>query len=371
VPPGAAPPPAGRTARGCKLHPGRGARCNQFFRLLRLLALVAIGCGEDRLCGEPTRPAVARALRRGGETIAAMRLLGLEARPGAGASDVLLLGYPNLGLSAVETAHEPVGRAASALGHTYAEDGDGDPDTCRGDLRHRLDGRHAPLTGAAFARDLDALVTLVRPTEVYTHAVFDGHPDHAVVARALDAALGRAAFGGRRRATLIHPEGTGGCMGPSAREWPNPAEWDAEPLARFTPAVDVEPPPLPPCAEGRRAGGWGDAGPPDALVEVPAAMREPSLERNLKWQVIARYASQVVCAPGDDGRPHPSCGYMRAFVKRREFFWTRRFGDGDPEAGPLLVVAAHPDDEALGFAGVIAAARAAGRRVVVAVVTNG
>ena len=37
----------------------------------------------------------------------------------------------------------------------------------------------------------------------------------------------------------------------------------------------------------------------------------------------------------------------------------------------VLVLAAHPDDEALGFAGVIAAAREAGDRVRVAVATNG
>jgi len=37
----------------------------------------------------------------------------------------------------------------------------------------------------------------------------------------------------------------------------------------------------------------------------------------------------------------------------------------------VLVVAAHPDDEALAAAGVIVEARAAGRRVYAVVVTNG
>jgi LmbE family N-acetylglucosaminyl deacetylase len=336
-----------------------------------LCSLAALGCGDERLCGVAATPALERGLRRGTETLAALRVLGLEPAARVDASQVFLLGYPNMGLAAIERATTPYTGDPSALHRTYAEDGDGVAATCDGDLRFRLDGAHSPLTAEALARDLDALVALARPTDVYTHAEFDGHPDHAVVARALDAALARSRLDVTRRATLIHPEGTGTCMGPSAREWPNPAEWDVDPLARFTPHLDVEPPPLPPCGEGRRAGGWGAAGPPDTLVEVPPAMREPDLERNLKWRVLSQYASQIDCTPDAHGRPHASCGYIRAFVKRREFFWTRTFGTPSSTPGAVLVVGAHPDDEALGFAGVIAHARTAGRRVVVAVVTNG
>ena len=162
-------------------------------------------------------------------------------------------------------------------------------------------------------------------------------------------------------------------MGPSAERWPNPPLAHGDPFARFTPGTDVTPPPIPPCSDSPTGFSWGPQGPPDELVEVPVAMQATDATRNLKWQVIARYASQVECAQRTDGSYPPSCGYMRAFVKRHEFFWTRRFGP-TPAArapGPVLVVAAHPDDEALGAAGVIAAARATGRRVFVAVVTNG
>jgi len=333
---------------------------------------MAVACGHPDACGVRANPSILRGLRRGAETLDAMRVLGLRADPRPQTSEVFLLGYPNLGLAAIENAREPFTGDPSGLHHTYAEDGDGDVATCDGDLRQRLDGRHAPLTADAIARDFDALVALAQPTDVYTHAVFDGHPDHAAVGRLLAAALERSRLTGRFHATIMHPEGTAKCMGPSAREWPNPPEWEAEPLARFTPALDVTAPPLPPCTEGARPGGWGAAGPPDELVEVPPTMQDGDLERNLKWRVIARYPSQIDCGRDSSGRVHPSCGYMRAFVKRHECFWTRPFGSGTaPGAGTVLVVGAHPDDEALGFAGIIAAARAAGRRVVVAVVTNG
>jgi LmbE family N-acetylglucosaminyl deacetylase len=334
--------------------------------------IALVGCGERRLCDAPASPAIERGLRRGAETFAAMRVLGLQPATHTQGSGVFLLGYPNMGLTPIETAEQPYTGDPSGLHRTYAEDEDGDVTTCNGDLRFRLDGRHAPLTAAALAADMDALLQLAQPTDVYTHAEFDGHPDHAAVARAVDAAIVRSGRPVKRWATLIHPEGTADCMGPSAREWPNPAEWDVDPLARFTPTLDVTAPPLPPCREDRRPGGWGAAGPPDALVEVPPSMQAPALDANLKWKVLSHYASQIDCNRDAQSRVHASCGYIRAFVKRHEFFWTRAFGGAAASGtGPILVVAAHPDDEALGFAGMIASAVAAGRRVVVAVVTNG
>ena len=51
-------------------------------------------------------------------------------------------------------------------------------------------------------------------------------------------------------------------------------------------------------------------------------MWDPDPAKNLKWQTIARYASQIDCRETGRGTYHPSCGYLRAFVKRVEFFWT-------------------------------------------------
>jgi LmbE family N-acetylglucosaminyl deacetylase len=340
--------------------------------VLATVVLLA-GCHGRSACDAPPgRPAIAASvgLTRGAETIRAMALLGLRHADDAAASDVLLLGYPNLRLAEVAAATASVTDDVAGLHHTYAAGTRGT--SCEGDLRFRLDGRHADLTGHALAADLDAVVALVRPTDVYTHAVFDGHPDHAEVFRQVAAALARSRLTGTLHAMLIHPEGTASCMGPSAERWPNPPLAGDDPLRRFTPALDVTAPPLPPCGGPPAGASWGPQGAPDELVEVPATMQELDAERNLKWLVIAAYASQVDCRRTPGGTYHPSCGYMRAFVKRHEFFWTSRFGTGAPSVGgPVLVVAAHPDDEALGAAGIIARGRAAGRRVVVAVVTNG
>jgi LmbE family N-acetylglucosaminyl deacetylase len=340
------------------------------------LALLATSCGERQPCGAPpgaASKAAALGLRRDAESVAAMEVLGLRWSADPRRSDVLLLGYPDLELTQIAAAESPWSDDAAGLHHTYAEDLDGVGATCNGDLRYLLDGRHAELTAQALAADLDAVIDLARPADVYTHADFDGHPDHDEVSRQVAAALARSRRGAVLHTTLIHPQGTADCMPLSAERWPNPPLGDADPFARFTPDLDVTAPPVPPCATSPEGASWGPLGPPDELMEVPPEMQAAEPDRNLKWRAIARYASQVDCTRRADGSYHASCGYMRAFVKRHEFFWTRLFGGtaARDAAGPVLVVAAHPDDEALGTAGVIARARAAGRRVYVAVVTNG
>jgi LmbE family N-acetylglucosaminyl deacetylase len=340
------------------------------------LGLLAPSCGERRPCGAGTGAAsksAALGLRRAAESVAALQILGVHWSADPRRSDVLLLGYPDLGLTQIAAAESSWPGDAAGLHHTYAEDFDGVGATCNGDLRYLLEGRHAELTAHMLAADLDAVLDLTHPADVYTHADFDGHPDHGEVSRQVVAALARSLRPAVLHTTLIHPEGTGDCMPLSAERWPNPPLGDDGPFARFTPALDVTAPPLPPCAIRPEGAGWGPLGPPDELVEVPPEMQVTEPDGNLKWRAIASYVSQVDCTRQDDGRYHASCGYMRAFVKRHEFFWTRRLGDAAARdaAGSVLVVVAHPDDEVLGAAGVIARARAAGRRVYVAIITNG
>jgi LmbE family N-acetylglucosaminyl deacetylase len=100
-------------------------------------------------------------------------------------------------------------------------------------LRYRLEGRHAPLTGAALAADLDTLIALVRPTDLFTHAGFDGHPDHAEVGRQVEAALARTRLRGTLHLMLIHPDGTARCLRSAAGEWLGPAAVADDPLARL------------------------------------------------------------------------------------------------------------------------------------------
>jgi LmbE family N-acetylglucosaminyl deacetylase len=174
---------------------------------------------------------------------------------------------------------------------------------------------------------MDTLLALVHPVDIYTHLASDGHPDHVTVSKQVVAAVQRAGLSVTIHSMLQHPEGTGGCMFLSAYQWPNPAD-AGDPYARFTPLLDVTAPPTPACSSTPTGTSWGTAGPPDELQPVPADMQATTESSNLKWQVISRYASQIDCVLRSDGTYHPSCGYMRAFVKANEFFWTRRIDGG-------------------------------------------
>jgi len=255
-------------------------------------------------------------LTRNRETVAAMSLLGLQWSLDPATSDIVFLGYPNGALQTIAASAEPWLGDASQLHRTYAADrglyrGEGD-------FRFRLTGRHSRLCADDLAEDVATLLGLVQPADIYTHAEFDGHPDHAATYRLVQRARTELAVAATVHTTLIHPEGTELRMAESADEWPNPQAKDvATPFDRLTPLLEFEPPPV--------AGGfeWGPLGAPDTFVDVPPEMLDPDPRRNLKWQVIARHRSQIACKPERSGAYHPSCGYMRAFVKRHEFFWLR------------------------------------------------
>lgn len=252
---------------------------------------------------------------RGRETIAAMALLGLRFTRDPRTSDVFLLGYPNYGLETIVELDEPLVDESSIPHRTYAAGGSWP--TANGDFGHLLRGHHSRLCASDLARDVDDLLELTKPSDVYTHAGFDGHPDHAEVHRQVVAALTRRGQPVMLHSTLIHPAGTRESMYESAYEWPNPSQEEvATPYERFTPHLDFR---APPADSGLS---WGPLGPPDEIVDVPPVMQDPDADRNLKWQMIARYVSQLDCQTKSDGSYHPSCGYLRAFAKRVEFFWT-------------------------------------------------
>ncbi|MGZ8693911.1 MAG: PIG-L deacetylase family protein [Gaiellaceae bacterium] len=198
--------------------------------------------------------------RRRAESLAGLALLGV------GDDDVQFLGYPDNGLSRL----------------------------FRFGARRKL------------RRDLHGLAAGAQ--EIYTHVPFDGHPDHAALARLVVEA---APTGVAVRGTLMHPPGAGSCLELSASRWPAPA---GEPHERFLPAAEVGPPPAPACAPDPATAGWGPLGPPHEVREVPSDMQAPDEAENLKWQAIACHPSQVELGP-------VSAGYLRAFVRRHEFFW--------------------------------------------------
>jgi LmbE family N-acetylglucosaminyl deacetylase len=254
-------------------------------------------------------------VRRGRETIAAMALLGLRFTRNPRTSDVFLLGYPNYGLETIAGFDELLVNESPSPHQTYATGGSSP--IANGDLGYLMRGRHSKLCARDLAQDVDDLLDLAEPSDVYTHAEFDGHSDHAEVHRQVVAALRRRGQPVMLHSTLIHPAGTRENMYESAYEWPNPSQDEvATPYERFTPHLDFR---APPADSGLS---WGPLGPPNEIVDVPYVMQHPNPERNLKWQTIARYVSQLDCSERGDGSYHPSCGYLRAFAKRVEFFWT-------------------------------------------------
>jgi hypothetical protein len=67
-------------------------------------------------------------------------------------------------------------------------------------------------------------------------------------------------------------------------------------------------------------------------------MKVTTLANNLKYQVINKYVSQHGCSMPSS----PNCGFLRAFVKNEEIFWTQDFGIGQPLSYKDLLLSTTP-----------------------------
>ena len=266
--------------------------------------------------------------------------LGLQWSTSLGSTDIFFLGYPDARTTQVANSTTGITADGTGLHTTYARAGDGSSaDSCRGDFGYLLNGQHSTLDRVAFARDMDDLLDLTQPADIYTHATFEGHADHREVARQVIAAVIRSHDNVTVHGTLIHPEGTDGCSTLSSFQWPNPAgDTATDPGLRFTPSLDFTAPPTPTCSSSPTSTSWGPAGAPTETPTVPTSMQAASEASNLKWKAISDYASQLNCQPPGPNW-HFSCGYMRAFVKRDEIFWDQQFGVGLPLSYENTVIA--------------------------------
>jgi LmbE family N-acetylglucosaminyl deacetylase/regulation of enolase protein 1 (concanavalin A-like superfamily) len=272
-------------------------------------------------CNAPAdaTPAAGYGLLRDQEARSAMGVLGLTWSSNLSQTELIFLGYPGRRVPDVASAEVPMTNAQTGIQRTYADDFDGNVATCNGDFRWLLSGQHSQFTASAMRADLDSLLAMTAPSDIYTHSSFDGHPDHAEVAKQLRAAVRRANRPARVHTTLEHPVGDTDCPILSAARWPNPALQNNDPFARFTPWLDFTAPPANPCDPSDNSSSWGPMGGPNEFVDVPTSMQTSTESTNKKWQAISRHASQIDCTNPDEY--HVNCGYMRAFVKRREFFW--------------------------------------------------
>lgn len=285
---------------------------------------------EGQVCGAAAGDPSAyanTALERAAESVSALGVLGGSALPwtqNVDTTHVLFLGYPDGALATIAaggTYTDPTG-----LGHTFAADGDDDPATCNGDYAYLRSGGfgHAPLTSASLAYDLRTLLLQFAPTDVYTHAVFDGHSDHATVGRMVIAAIQSTGLTVSLHEGLVHETGDTNCMGPAALWWPNP-ENVSDPDLRATPSEPFAAPAIfatsggyvndtgyMTCPDGDQpvAHDWGPLGAPTETPAVPDTTK--------KAQAIDAYQSQL----GTKGAA--SYGYMKGFVKSDEILWTQQ-----------------------------------------------
>ncbi len=232
-------------------------------------------------------------LVRQGEAVAGEGVLGV------GENSLIFLGYPDgstADLRNSSVSPTDVFTAPNGVSHTYAAHGLG-----RTDYHSYAFGAPAAYNWPNVIQDVASVLSSLRPDKIFVTSQFDAHPDHqssyfALVAALAQASTGLPTYKPTVYTTIVHTslDWPSGAVD-AGSSWPNPAAPDQ---------YFSEIPTL-----GSTTLLWSDR---DSL-DVPLALQTTTLDQNLKYQAIAKHASQS----GDDG-------YIGLFLHKDEFFWAER-----------------------------------------------
>jgi LmbE family N-acetylglucosaminyl deacetylase len=252
------------------------------------VVVVIVTNGDDY-----TSPASKSAgLAREAESVAAMGMLGVTT------SNVVFLGYGDQTLQQLlfSSSASQIYTSSANQTKTYGNNGLG------GVSYHQyLTGTAGSYNQQTILSDFESVIKNFSPTDIYTTGMWDDHPDHratyAFTAQALIALKQQGLLPNTRvHETWIHAP----CENcDSNYTWPEPV---------FTPNQTF---PEPEFISGTPYD-WTQI----EDIPVPAAMQDPNMNTNLKFNTIYSYHSQTE----DD-----LSSYLFGFVKMDEFFWVRNF----------------------------------------------
>jgi LmbE family N-acetylglucosaminyl deacetylase len=237
-------------------------------------------------------PGVNLGYQREGETVAAMSLLGL-AEP-----NIIFMGYPNGPMLNIynSTSDTTIFTSPAGQTKTYGNRGLGNSD-----FHSYWYGAAGDYNRATILQDMQDLLLIARPDDIYTTSQYDDHPDHKatylfVVSALQELQTQGSGFRTRLHESLVHA--------PCERCDPNYL-W---PAPVFTPTQLFPKPEF----LNQTPLDWNVI----ESLPVPVSMQSLDPSTNLKYQAISQYQSQLTF--------YGSSFYF-SFVKLNEFFWVTNY----------------------------------------------
>ncbi|MHB8057001.1 MAG: Ig-like domain-containing protein [Desulfuromonadaceae bacterium] len=219
-------------------------------------------------------------------------------------SDVIFLGYPDLGLTPMYSYYlsdSDAYMAENGQRTTYGHRGLGSSD-----FHFYQYGVHAYYNKPAILMDLIKIISDFRPDHIFTTGEYDLHPDHSIADAIIVEALTVISGNNPEYKPIIHKtiiHGGNDSLWPTAKN----------------PATDFTAPPV--LGSTSLNWAWRES------VKLPVVMQNDIINTNLKFNTIQKYSSQL------DYYNDRQDNYLTSFVHKDEIFWAENiFSSNAPPA---------------------------------------